>query len=128
VLASIERLVLDFFSSEAAPADALYNEASLQHELALFLRAHLPTRWRLFLERPAAHFRSIDGRLTKKEIDIAIVDPRSGDVIALELKCPRQGQHPEQMFKACQDAATDKETAELHAAAPRALIGTLQLS
>lgn len=103
MLSSLEQSVVAFFASAAAPDDVLYNEASLQHELALFLRSRIPTTWRLYFERPVSAFRPQHARLTKKEIDIAIVDTQSGRVVALELKCPRQGQHPEQMFKACQD-------------------------
>jgi hypothetical protein len=103
MLASIERLVREFVASDLIAEDVLYNEASLQHELALFLRPKLPYAWRLFLERPVASLRPIAARLTKKEIDIAVVDTKTNRVVAIELKCPRQGQHPEQMFKACQD-------------------------
>lgn len=103
MLSSIETLIRRFFPSLPDPASILYNEASLQHELAVFFRQHLPDGWRLYFERPAASFRPGAARLVKKEIDLALTDPTGDTVIAIELKCPRQGQHPEQMFKACQD-------------------------
>lgn len=103
MLSNIETLIRRFFPSLPDPASNLYNEASLQHELAVFLRQHLPDGWCLYFERPAASFRPAATRLVKKEIDLALTDPTGDTVIAVELKCPRQGQHPEQMFKACQD-------------------------
>jgi hypothetical protein len=100
---NVEALVERFFESLSDPAAVLYNEASLQHELAFFLRPQLPDGWRLYFERPVASFRPGAARLVKKEIDLALADPAGGAVIAIEMKCPRQGQHPEQMFRACQD-------------------------
>lgn len=103
MLESVEQLVRKFFGSTGNSKDFVYNEASLQHELALFLRSQLPSGWRLYIERPASWFRPAAAGLVKKEIDLAIADASGDHVIAIELKCPRQGQHPEQMFKACQD-------------------------
>lgn len=103
MLNRIKGLVQRFFAETASPADILYNEASLQHELALFLRPRLVDGERLYIERPAATFRKSNAKLVKKEIDLAITDETGKSVVAIELKCPRQGQHPEQMFKACQD-------------------------
>ena len=103
MLRSVEQLVRRFFVDVANPDETFYNEASLQHELALFLRRELPKDWRLHIERPAWWFRGAAKALTKKEIDLAVADGAREQVVAIELKCPRQGQHPEQMFKACQD-------------------------
>jgi hypothetical protein len=108
MLACVERLIRQFFLEVTDPYESFYNEASLQHELALYLRRQLPTGLRVHIlrvhfERPASWFRPAATGLTKKEIDLAVADGSRGQVVAIELKCPRQGQHPEQMFKACQD-------------------------
>jgi hypothetical protein len=68
MLASIERSVRQFFAEIADPDSTLYSEASLQHELALFLRGSLPKEWRLHIERPASWFREAATGLAKKEI------------------------------------------------------------
>src|SRR5437016_2430831 len=103
MLDSVEQLIRRFFAEVGNPDDTCYNEASLQHELALFLRRVLPEEWRLHIERPASWFREAARELTKKEIDLVVADSDRAHLVAIELKCPRQGQHPEQMFKACQD-------------------------
>jgi hypothetical protein len=103
MLESVEGLVRQFFTTIEDPEETFYNEASLQHELALFLRGTMPSTWRLHIERPASWFRSGATGLTKKEIDLVVVGAAREHVVAIELKCPRRGQHPEQMFKACQD-------------------------
>jgi hypothetical protein len=41
--------------------------------------------------------------LVKKEIDISVLPLDSSERVAIELKFPRNGQYPEQMFKCCQD-------------------------
>jgi hypothetical protein len=49
-------------------------------------------------------FFGIDGSgFVKKEIDISIVSTDKTERMAIELKFPRSGQYPEQMFKFCQD-------------------------
>ncbi|HEX5435832.1 MAG TPA: hypothetical protein VFW98_01640 [Gemmatimonadaceae bacterium] len=103
MLACVEQLIRAFFTEITDPEERFYNEASLQHELALYLRSRLPGGWRVYLELPASWFHQAARGLTKKEIDLAVTDGSRERAVAVELKCPRQGQHPEQMFKACQD-------------------------
>ena len=103
MLTTIQEWIGEFFAGAIDPAEYIYNEASFQHELALYIRSRLPNKWRLYMERPASMLRTAAVGLTKKEIDLAVVDLTDDAVVAVELKCPRRGQHPEQMFKACQD-------------------------
>lgn len=93
-----------FFSDVGQGAIELYNEFSLQHELGVRLRLAL-SDYRVQFERPVDFFgiRRLD--TVKKEIDISVFQPDGGEKYALELKFPRNGQHPEQMFSACQDIA-----------------------
>jgi hypothetical protein len=80
----------------------VYNEFSLQHEVGYLLRTRFPELTVEF-ERPAHHFGAPRG-LSKKEIDIVVAvrdDP--GRRWAIELKYPRNGQVPEQMFSFCKD-------------------------
>ncbi len=99
----LRRLIRDFFVLVADTSIDIYNEFSLQHELGCFLRSQLGSEFRVQFERPSNYFGIDSKQLTKKEIDISILEPRRGVKIALELKFPRNGQYPEQMFKACQD-------------------------
>lgn len=92
-----------FFRESPELEHKTYNEAALQHELGYWLRSHLPCGAKVQFERPACHFFKKARGLVKKEIDIVVSYPESDKNYAIELKCPRQGQHPEQMFKACQD-------------------------
>ena len=50
----------------------LYNEAGLQHEMALFLRSRLDPIYRVQLERNIAHVSQIPENYRKKEMDIYI--------------------------------------------------------
>lgn len=102
MLRYLEQLLTDFLQQRATE-EICYNEAALQFEMAVFLRGVLPNAWQVEFERPASKFLSRAGRLTKKEIDLVVTS--SVSQYAIELKCPRQGQYPEQMFKACQDIA-----------------------
>jgi Zn-dependent peptidase ImmA (M78 family) len=81
----------------------IYNEYSLQHELGIFLR-HKLTNYKVQFERNVSFFFDRHSNFTKREIDIAIfpkesLHPRH----AIELKFPRNGQYPEQMFSFCKD-------------------------
>jgi hypothetical protein len=80
----------------------IYNEFSLQFELGIFLRGKLSGS-RVEFERNVDHFFQRKD-FTKKESDIAIT--AQSDIIpscVIELKFPRNGQVPEQMFSFCKD-------------------------
>lgn len=80
----------------------IYNEFSLQHELGIFLRNNLIGK-KVQFERNVSFFKLPKTDFIKREIDIAIFDKGSEQRIAIELKFPRNGQHPEQMFSFCKD-------------------------
>lgn len=112
ILLDIGRQVDSFFGAVAAGTVDIYNEFSLQHELGLMLRSAVRSengRYRVEFERPAGFFGLKTSTFVKKEIDISIVSADGAERIAIELKFPRCGQHPEQMFKFCQDMAFVEE-------------------
>jgi hypothetical protein len=87
----------------------IYNEFSLQHELGIFLRNKHP-EWKIQFERNVSHFYGEKKNFTKKELDIAITSKDGTDLLsAIELKYPRNGQYPEQMFSFCKDIAFAEE-------------------
>jgi hypothetical protein len=92
-----------FFSDVANGAIEIYNEISLQHEFGLYLRRVFGTTFKTQFERPVAFFGLQRSNFVKKEIDISVFVPNQSEKYAIELKYPRNGQYPEQMFKACQD-------------------------
>lgn len=100
---NLQTCLPDFFARVAL--SDLYNEFSLQHELGFYLRQQLGATFKVQFERPISDFTLAQPNLpfVKKEIDIAIFTADPSEKYAIELKFPRNGQHPEQMFKACQD-------------------------
>lgn len=80
----------------------IYNEFSLQHELGVAIRSYLPNQKIQFERNVSFFFRT--GEFIKKEIDLAVFSPdKSALHYAIELKFPRNGQYPEQMFSFCKD-------------------------
>lgn len=92
-----------FIAGVGKGAVEIYNEFSLQHELGIYLRATLPSPWKVQFERPVDFFGLRRANFVKKEIDIACFTPDMRSKHMIELKFPRNGQVPEQMFKACED-------------------------
>lgn len=91
----------------------IYNEFSLQHELGIFLRASWPD-YKIQFERNVSYFGAAKQGFTKRELDIAVFSRDRRDLrYAIDLKFPRSGQHPEQMFSFCKDIAFAED---LHAA------------
>lgn len=94
------------FANKVGTGDIeIYNEFSLQHELGIYLRQCLPAK-KVQFERNVSYFGLNKVNYVKREIDIAIfehVGKSLGTVI--ELKYPRNGQHPEQMFSFCKDVS-----------------------
>jgi hypothetical protein len=95
-------LFQDFFARIARGEIVIYNEFSLQHELGIYLR-NQNNQYAVQFERPVSFFGLRRTDFEKKEIDLAIFTRDFVSKCAVELKYPRNGQHPEQMFKACQD-------------------------
>ena len=95
--------LLEEFALHVAHADIeIYNEFSLQFELGIFLRSRLGGQ-RVEFERNVVHFFQHKD-FKKKEIDITVVDSSDRKPLcAIELKFPRNGQVPEQMFTFCKD-------------------------
>ncbi len=81
----------------------IYNEFSLQHELGIVLRNNVEKDLVQF-ERNVSHFDFKNKCFVKREIDIVVYDPETKALnYAIELKFPRNGQYPEQMFSFCED-------------------------
>ena len=95
-------LIRDFISKIADNQIELYNEASVQYELAMFLREKLPD-YKIQLERNIDYFGLEKRNFIKKEIDIVIFDEQKTQKTAIEIKFPTNGQYPEQMFSFCKD-------------------------
>jgi hypothetical protein len=118
----IEQLIVGFVDLVKASTIEVYNEFSLQHELGLFLRGALAGPLVQF-ERNVSFFFDRVAYFTKREIDISIYtnDPRHLSH-AIELKFPRNGQHPEQMFSFCKDIVFCEELVAAGFAAATVLI------
>lgn len=91
----------DFFTSYVSTKTiSLYNEISLQLELGLYLR-NLYHKYKVEFERNIRDFDTSGFSYVKKEIDLVISD--GDEKYAIELKFPRNGQYPEEMFEFIKD-------------------------
>jgi hypothetical protein len=100
---ALSELIQPFIRQVAAGEIEVYNEFSLQHELGIFLRYPFPHD-KVQFERNVRFFSSRTRQFIKREIDISIFSPdKCALKWAIELKYPRNGQHPEQMFSFCKD-------------------------
>lgn len=100
----LNSLLTDFMNSELEIR--VYNEISLQLELGLYLRTRLyGLGYIIYFERNIKDILKLHGReneaadLVKREIDIVIEKEATGELYAIELKFPRNGMHPEEMFQ-----------------------------
>lgn len=100
--------ILDQFIREIREGKVeVYNEFSLQHELGIFLRKALP-EYKVEFERNVSFFKLAD--TIKKEIDIVVYN--KNEKFAIELKFPRNGQYPEQMYSFIKDICFMEELRE----------------
>lgn len=94
----IKELLYEFIGMIEDDQVEIYNEFSLQHELGIFLREQLPN-YKVQFERNTKFF-GIKGTI-KHEIDIVVYNDT--EKYAVELKCPVNGQYPEQMYSFIKD-------------------------
>lgn len=100
---SFNELIQPFIEAVAAGTIETYNEFSLQHELGFYLRRLFPDDNVQFERNVRFFFRTVS-HFIKREIDIAVFSRDKNELKwAIELKFPRNGQHPEQMFSFCKD-------------------------
>lgn len=101
--------VKPFIDQIASGSIELYNEFSLQHELGIYLRGHFQTD-KVRFERNVSSFFPATSTFVKREIDIVIIS-NDGKRLkwAIELKFPRNGQHPEQIYSFCRDVVFAEE-------------------
>jgi len=93
----------EFADEIAEEKIGIYNEASIQYEMAIYLRGRLDNRYKIQLERNINHFNLERGDYIKKEMDIVVFSLDKKEKQCIELKFPIQGQYPEQMFSACKE-------------------------
>jgi hypothetical protein len=94
--------IRNFIDTIKTGGTEVYNEFSLQHELGIYLRSRF-AGMKIQFERNVSFFFQT-GEFVKKEIDISIyAGDKSRLHYAIELKYPRNGQYPEQMFSFCKD-------------------------
>lgn len=98
------RELLDAFADEVRIGNIeIYNEFSLQHELGIYLRGALDN-CKVMFERNVSFFDFPKSNFIKRELDISVVDSADSKLnSAIELKFPRNGQYPEQMYSFCKD-------------------------
>jgi len=92
-----------FVEEISADRVEIYNEDSIQYELAIYLREHLGNRYKIQLERNIDYFNVDKQGFLKKEMDIVLFTLDKKEKHCIELKFPTNGQYPEQMFSACKD-------------------------
>lgn len=101
----MNKLLIDFMNWLNCQDILVYNEFSLQFELGCFLRSNGYT---VRFERNVSYYvpKGTAKQFIKKEIDLVAFkgqDEMNAKKIAIELKFPRNGQVPEQMFKFIED-------------------------
>jgi hypothetical protein len=98
---ALSKAIDDFFTIYVSTKSiSLYNEISLQLELGLYLRNLYP-KYKVEFERNIKDFAKRGFSYVKKEIDLVISD--GDEEYAIELKFPRNGQYPEEMFEFIKD-------------------------
>ena len=89
--------------------DFIYNEFSLQHELGIYLRKNLGDDFTIKFERNIANALGMDKKKNKDKLkdfvkhEIDIVVAKGNEKYAIELKFPRNGQTPVQMYSFIKD-------------------------
>lgn len=94
----IMNILKDFMSDIEDENIEIYNEFSLQHELGIYLRKKL-SNFKVQFERNVNYFGISD--TIKHEIDIVVFNET--EKYSIELKYPKNGQYPEQMFSFIKD-------------------------
>ena len=99
----LQAQLVEFMNQVSNGSIEIYNEFSIQFELAIFLRANLSKEYKIQLERNINYFGLNKDLFLKKEMDIVVFDSATKKKHCIEIKYPTNGQYPEQMFSMCKD-------------------------
>jgi len=99
----LEKTLLNFFKKLDEENIEIYNEFSFQHELGIYLRSFFYNNFKVQFERNISFFDIEKENMEKKEMDICVFDNDKEKKCCIELKFPRNGQIPEQMYSFCKD-------------------------
>ncbi len=103
----LHKLIDRFFRLINYTGIEIYNEFSLQHELGIFIRNQHP-EYKVQFERNISYFNT-SMKTIKKEIDIVIYNADKTEIYSIELKYPRNGQYPEQLYAFTKDLVFAEE-------------------
>ncbi|MBP5444534.1 MAG: hypothetical protein J6Y28_00040 [Acholeplasmatales bacterium] len=103
----LKQILKDFLMYVKKNNLELYNEFSFQHELGIYLRLNLPS-YKIQFERNIIDFYNNSNTIKKY-----IVIINDNEKYAIELKYPKNGQYPEQMFSFIKDIKFMEEVKEL---------------
>ena len=98
-------LIKEFIDLISSDKIEIYNEASIQYELAMYLRRKIGDDWKIQIERNVSYFNLDKNRFLKSEMDIVVFNHTKQYKHCIEIKFPRNAQHPEQVFAACKDVS-----------------------
>jgi hypothetical protein len=97
----MESLLASFFEKAPESCGPIYNERSLQLELACFFRAHGA---QVEFERPFV-IAPPEGCTCPVKSNLDLLVRNDGRTTAIELKVPLNGRHPETLYDFCNDIA-----------------------
>ena len=109
---NIKEIINNFWEYKNTNNIEIYNEFSFQHELGIYLRNKL-SNYKIQFERNITFFYSDAKNTIKHEIDIVIYKQDLSEMYAIELKYPRNGKYPEEMFSFIKDIKFMEEVKEL---------------
>jgi hypothetical protein len=108
----LKKIIEDFIKEITKGNIEIYNEFSVQFELAIFLRELVSSNYKVQLERNIEYFQLEKNQFLKKEMDIVVFDQELSEKYCIEIKYPTNGQYPEQMFKMSKDIAFIEQLVE----------------
>jgi hypothetical protein len=97
----MESLLASFFEKAPESCGPIYNERSLQLELACFFRARGA---QVEFERPFV-IAPLEGSTCPVKSNLDLLVRNGGQTTAIELKVPLNGRHPETLYDFCNDIA-----------------------
>jgi hypothetical protein len=97
----MENVIASFFKNAPETCGSIYNERSLQLELACYFRAHGA---QVEFERPY-DVTPLAGSTRPKKSNLDLLVRHNGKATAIELKVPLNGRHPETLYDFCNDIA-----------------------
>lgn len=99
----LNELLESFMNKVGSNFFEVYNEATMQYELGLYLRKELPEEYNVQFEKNVMFLGADNSQCIKKDVDILVYTENLKEIYAIQVKCPTSDDILQKLYSILKD-------------------------